>query len=169
MSLADALTSCSGHPMCIALLSQGVHSVKYFVAISVFILPQEHMSQVPGQKSVSVASRAIHVSGVRVTPYPRATSAVCRAFIDVSASRCSRGGAMHCRLARCVCCQWSTGKSNGLFHRRWAPTLAPTLRHRKPPPSRSPVRKAREAAGQAARRPLRVAGSGRAAKTGSNV
>ena len=43
--------------------------------------------------------------GVRVTSYPRATSAVCSAFIDVSASRGSRGGAMRCRLARYVCCQ----------------------------------------------------------------
>jgi hypothetical protein len=32
------------------------------------------------------------------------------------------------------------------------PTLAPTPRHRKPPPSRSPVREARDAAWQAARR-----------------
>src|SRR6266446_3514951 len=41
---------------------------------------------------------------------------------------------------------------NGLFHRfhrRRTPTLAPTPRHRKPPPSRSPVR---ESARQAARR-----------------
>jgi hypothetical protein len=32
-----------------------------------------------------------------------------------------------------------------LFHRRRAPTLSPPPRHRKPPPSRSPVREAREA------------------------
>jgi hypothetical protein len=31
----------------------------------------------------------------------------------------------------------SIGNSNGLFHRRRAPTLSPTPRHWKPPPSRS--------------------------------
>jgi hypothetical protein len=36
--------------------------------------------------------------------------------------------------------QQSIGKLNGLFHRRRAPTWSPTSRHRKPPPSRSPVR-----------------------------
>ena len=50
------------------------------------------------------------------------------------------------------------GNSNGLFHRRRTPTLAPTPRHRKPPPSRSPVREAREAAWQAARRSLPAQG-----------
>jgi len=60
----------------------------------------------------------------------------------------------------------SIGKSNGLFHRRRVSTLSPTPRHRKPSPNRSPVREAREAACRllGARRPLRVAGSGRAAK-----
>ena len=43
----------------------------------------------------------------------------------------------------------SIGKSNGLFHRRRAPALSPTPRHRKPPPSRAPVREAREAASRA--------------------
>jgi hypothetical protein len=46
--------------------------------------------------------------------------------------------------------QESIGKSNSLFHQRRAPTLSPTPRPRKPPPRRSPVRSAREAA----RRPL---------------
>src|ERR1043166_203757 len=54
----------------------------------------------PSSCAVSEASRAIHAVGVRVTSCPRVTSAVCSAFMDVSASRCSRGGAMHCRLAR---------------------------------------------------------------------
>jgi hypothetical protein len=56
----------------------------------------------------------------------------------------------------------SIRKSNTLFHRRRAPILAPIPRHRKPPPSRALVREAREATWQAAHRPLRVAGSGRA-------
>ena len=43
----------------------------------------------------------------------------------------------------------SRGKLNGLLHRRCAPTLSPTPRHRghREPPSRSPVREAREECG----------------------
>jgi hypothetical protein len=44
-------------------------------------------------------------------------------------------------------------------------TLSPTLRHWKPPPSCSAVRAPREAAWQAARRPLRAAGAGSQAQT----
>src|SRR5262245_53094659 len=54
----------------------------------------------PSSCSVSEASRAIRAVGVRVTSCPRVTNAVYSAFMDVSASRCSRGGAMRCRLAR---------------------------------------------------------------------
>src|SRR5574341_2295284 len=56
----------------------------------------------PSSCSVSEASRAIHAVGVRVTSCPRATNAVCSAFMDVSASRWSRGGAMRCHLAHRV-------------------------------------------------------------------
>src|SRR2546426_4567976 len=56
----------------------------------------------PSSCSVSEASRAIHAVGVRVTLCPRATNAVCSAFMDVSASRCSSGDAMRCDLARNV-------------------------------------------------------------------
>src|SRR5215470_10425710 len=56
----------------------------------------------PSSCAVSEASRGIHAVGVRVTSWPRAINAMCSAFMDVSASRCSRGGAMCCRLARRV-------------------------------------------------------------------
>jgi hypothetical protein len=45
-----------------------------------------------------------------------------------------------------------------LFHRRRGPTLSPTPRHRKPPPSRAPVHEAQQ--GHLAGRPPRNARSG---------
>src|SRR5262245_26221722 len=66
----------------------------------------------------------------------------------------------------------SIGKSNGLFHRRGAPTLSPpTPRHRghREPPSRSPVREAREAAWQAASRASSAQRAAQAAGSGSQA
>src|SRR5262245_1344300 len=56
----------------------------------------------PSSRSVFEASRGIHAVGVRATSCPRAINARCSAFMDVSASRYSRGGAMRYRLARRV-------------------------------------------------------------------
>src|SRR4029434_7840105 len=58
----------------------------------------------PSSCSVSEASRAIHAFGVQVTSCPRVTNIVHSAFMDVSASRCSRGGGRSCGLPRRIGC-----------------------------------------------------------------